>query len=294
MQLDTLTLCIVIALGGALLISVGMMFRSWRDASSSAYYFHRKQSLSSMQSYALTSVVLGVLLVALTTFATTPTTNSDPLIRVIRNAKPSSQFAVAPDAVQQATTPLLAQTTTEEENVVAESFEPNTPAVAGALVPAAPIEETVVEAQDAQIENIVAEENVPAVEAVESAPQVEIEVVDEAGTASIKDIVFSTQITDGYAPANPSVVFDSGYYTMYATFIHENMVSGTTWSWKWTQNGTVVGSGSRTWVDNPTGHGYIYFSPTDGFGTGDYQLTIWVNGAMSDAGQMKVTSNVAQ
>jgi hypothetical protein len=117
-------------------------------------------------------------------------------------------------------------------------------------------------------------------------PTVELQPDTKFGT-----VVLSSTVTDEYDAIDPGNVFGEGFYTLYATFDYEGMADGMAWAWVWRFNGEVIDGGNELWAYGDEGPGYIYLSPEEGFGEGQYTLDVWVNGELM--GQASATMNDA-
>jgi hypothetical protein len=74
-----------------------------------------------------------------------------------------------------------------------------------------------------------------------------------------------------FAPGTPPV---------YLFFDYGDIEPGTVWSHRWRWGDTELGVYEDVWPDNyfETGTAWVFYSPTGGYQSGPYQVTLEVNG----------------
>ena len=244
-------------LGVLVLLNVIMVIvtiRYWREMKRSPYFFLRQQAEKKFQTYSSTSLVLLLLISAISVY-TLQSPQADDVVRVaiLSNTKPPEEeiMALLEDA-ELAT----ADTAVTEPIVIQQS---------GNL-----LEEVV-------SETAVAEEAEPALpdKFDQYEPQVDLQPDTDLGS-----IAFSTEIDEEYQAVGARNLFAEGFYTLYATFSYEDMADGMAWAWVWRYNDDVVDGGNELWAYGDDGPGYIYLNPDEGFQNGEYTLEVWVNGEL--------------
>ena len=115
----------------------------------------------------------------------------------------------------------------------------------------------------------------------------------QRSTTSLGSIEFSTAIDNRYQSVDPTRRFVEGRFTIYATFRYEDMVDGLAWSWVWRRNNEVVNGGNALWKDGPSGPGYIYYGPEEGFLPGDYSLDVWINGELMTSADLIIAPGIS-
>jgi len=256
-------------LGGQLLLvfwASSALVRSWHDAKRSPYYFLRLQATKKLQRYLAISGVLIALTVATVAYAWQTPTDTIPRIALLKYAKPAPQISGIDneDTSEAQASPAAVQidTISPVSNRIAES--------------SISLDDTVL-----QPFSLPSDYN-------DLEPVAEITVETTLG-----DILFSTDINDGYRAIDPSRRFAPGYFTLYATFDYTGMADGMSWSWIWRWNGQVIDGGNQTWSYGENGPGYVYLRPDEGFAPGEYVLDIWVNGKLSTQSNFMVTDGIS-
>lgn len=256
-------------LGGLLLLALftlSVTIKSWREAKRSPYYFLRIQASRKMQRYMVASIVLILLTVATSAYAWQAPQQTPDHVSLLNHAKPAlDNVDLAGDReVENEETP----------DIVNISLTPNS--------------ERVVERLTADEGNLLLQ---PA-SLPEAFDQIEPE-HELSGDTHLGAISFSLDISDDYKAIDPVGRFAEGFYTVYATFSYAGMSDGMSWSWAWQRNGQLVDGGNQVWSYGENGPGYIYFSPEEGFSSGDYSLAIWVNGEQQNQASFVVSEGIA-
>lgn len=74
-----------------------------------------------------------------------------------------------------------------------------------------------------------------------------------------------------------------------ATFRHNGMENGMSWSWVWRLNDEIIGGGNQEWrYDGNDPRGIIHLLP-ETIETGEYSLELWVNGMQMSQAVLNVT-----
>lgn len=288
--------------GLVLLLGLGLWqtIRFWRESKRSPYYFLRKQAEQRMQTYSMGSVAAAVTLLFFVSYAWQPVEDTSLRMIEIPNTKPLSLSFNQSESI----TP-----NTNTTEAIAEADDtPNVVALEGNN--AIDVTADLIASQSADDENRLTADSLSqldGLEAVDSISAADVEVAslpaeynqidavtELADDTIISTVTFANQINEiSYAPEVPSKLYETGFYTVYATFDYENMADGMVWSWVWRQNGRVIGGGNEMWQYGNDGPGYIFLAPVDGFTPGEYTVEIWVNGDLQVADNMFVTEDLA-
>lgn len=248
----------------AIIVTLILTTKAWREAKRSPYFFQRRQALQRMQSYSMTSLVLVILAVAAAAYGWPRQVDSTPRVAIITNAKPvSAEVAALVDNDE----PELAVTTPD---VTADPLQP-----VGLALP-----QSAADSLDQPIE-------LP-----EQYNQFE-HTVDITDDTAIANLSFSNEIDDQYRPIAERSSFGEGFFTIYATFDYEAMADGMEWSWVWRRDGQVMDGGNQIWAYGDDGPGYVYLTPEDGFSPGEYALEIWVNDQLVTQETLSIAGNAA-
>lgn len=272
-MLDFLPDSIIIWLLGGLLVlalfALSVTAKAWRESKKSPYYFLRIQAGKKMQRYLVASLVLTLLTVAASAYAWQTPEDAPPQVALLKHAKPSLEVV---EAAQQPE-PLL-------------DVAPATVNID--LTPGSDQGENITVAELPALQE--ASENAePASQPGGSNDAAQ----GDSGEGQLGSIAFSLDVSGNYEAINPSNQFETGFYTLYATFAYRGMVDGTNWSWSWQRNGSQIDGGNQVWNYGADGPGYIYFQPEEGFQPGEYALAIWVDDVLQNQASFSVTEGVA-
>lgn len=286
-----------------LLLGVWQTLKFWRESKKSPYYFLRRQAEQKMQTYSMGTVASAVMLMFFVSYAWQPVADNSLRMIEIQNAKPASLTAsqtIEPTVSLSETPESL---TTELENspeIIALEGDSATELSANLLSLQSTLDNQSISSADRLDSIEAAAAIVPDVEAVAEAPVLPAEynqVTPEAQlseSTEITELEFSDSVdTVSYEPIEPSRLYNEGFYTVYATFDYSDMEDGMVWSWVWRRDGRVIGGGNETWNYGDEGPGYVYLAPTEGFGTGEYTVEIWINGDLQANANMFVTDDLA-
>ncbi|MFK7801735.1 MAG: hypothetical protein AB8G95_08905 [Anaerolineae bacterium] len=256
-----------------------------------------------MQTYSMGTVASAVMLMFFVSYAWQPVADNSLRMIEIQNAKPASLTAsqtIEPTVSLSETPESL---TTELENspeIIALEGDSATELSANLLSLQSTLDNQSISSADRLDSIEAAAAIVPDVEAVAEAPVLPAEynqVTPEAQlseSTEITELEFSDSVdTVSYEPIEPSRLYNEGFYTVYATFDYSDMEDGMVWSWVWRRDGRVIGGGNETWNYGDEGPGYVYLAPTEGFGTGEYTVEIWINGDLQANANMFVTDDLA-
>lgn len=243
----------------AILVTLILTVKAWREAKRSPYFFQRRQALQSMQSYSMISLVLVIIAVAAAAYGWPSTSDTTPRVALITNAKP-----VSAEVATLVTRSEIAALNTEED------VQPVTFDRAPADLTS---KSTVIELPDQY-------------------NQLDYTVDLQPDTA-IADLSFTTEIDEQYRPITTRSLFGEGFFTLYATFAYDKMADGMEWSWVWRFDGEVIDGGNQLWAYGNDGPGYVYLSPEEGFSEGEYSLEIWVNDQLIAQKAMTITGSAA-
>lgn len=243
----------------AILVTLILTIKAWREAKRSPYFFQRRQALQSMQSYSMISLVLVIIAVAAAAYGWPSTSDTTPRVAIITNAKPvSAEIA----------------TLVTKSQVAALDVEETLQPVTLDQTPA----------------DLTSRSTVLALP--EEYNQLDY-TVDMHPDTAIADLSFTTEIDEQYRPISTRSLFGEGFFTLYATFAYDKMADGMEWSWVWRYNGEVIDGGNQLWAYGNDGPGYVYLRPEEGFSEGDYSLEIWVNDQLVAQNSMTITGNAA-
>ncbi|MFQ5401703.1 MAG: hypothetical protein ACE5E7_19155 [Anaerolineae bacterium] len=247
------------------LFTLTITFKSWREMRRSPYFFIRRQAQQRAYTYSSASIVLLAIAAITAAYAWRPPADNVSRVALLTNAKPPKEEIVQ----------LLNDSPAVTVGVAAEvvdrfvSEEVNQTSVEGAAA--------------------------TSVRPAYTLPE-EFQLFDPTADLSeetrIGNLSFATDITDSYQPVNPRRIFAEGNYTLYATFAYDAMADGMEWAWVWRHGGKIIEGGNQLWQYGPSGPGYIYFSPEEGFEFGEYTLEVWVNGDMFAQGSV-IMNNAA-
>ncbi|MFL7837672.1 MAG: hypothetical protein ACK2T4_01635 [Candidatus Promineifilaceae bacterium] len=233
--------------------------KSWHEMKRSPYFFQRLQAGKRLQTYLSSSFALFVVTLIVGFYAWQEPVDTTVRSAIISNSKPIPEVV----EVKQETYPSI------DETIVDESI--STDAAEIALGLAEPNSQVIsVLEQPLVATQLSLPEDYDRFE-----PKVDLKDNSNLGTLS-----FSTEITDEYEAVEPGQLFAEGFYTLYATFDYEGLEDGMVWSWIWRHDGEVIEGGNEMWVYGQDGPGYIFFSPEEGFRSGQYSLDVWVNGEL--------------
>ncbi len=234
----------------------------------------RRQAQIKLRQYATVSLVFMLLGAVTTWYGWSPAQDATPRFAIISNAKPvialrPVDLSDEPPQVVRIDSPAAASAMVEQPAAVdALVAAPAAPAnTAGAFV------ETLLE--------LPAEYNQHDAQA---------ELTDDTQLGSLS---FSKAVNENYEPIRPTRIFETGLYTIYATFTYDGMVDGLEWAWVWRRNDQAVGGGTQLWNYGPDGPGYVYYNPEEGFQPGEYTLEIWVNEQLMTEANLIVTAAAA-
>ncbi len=234
------------------LLSSVSAVKSWRDMKRSPYFFLRRQAEKRLQTYSFSSFGLILATLFIGTYAwQAPQDVTIARTALLVNDKPATvEVAEAVAAV---------------EEIAAENLAAKETAVAALSNPAA------FRFADPTLANLSADPTLPT-----EFDQVEPTAELKANTA-LGELVFSTDVTEGFEAVTAQSVFPEGFFTLFATFSYDEMEDGMAWSWIWKRDGEVISGGNELWVYGADGPGYVYLSPEEGFGSGEYTVEVWVN-----------------
>jgi hypothetical protein len=245
----------------AILLTLILTIKAWREAKRSPYFFQRRQALQRMQSYSMISLVLVILAVAAAAYGWPTQLDSTPRVALITNAKPvSAEFA---DLANRAEAKVAARESEEAAQEIALDASPGT--LSSKVIP---------------------------LELPEQYNQLDY-TVDLTPDTRVADLTFSNEIDDQYRPIGRRATFNEGFFTIYATFDYAAMADGMEWSWVWRRDGAVIDGGNQIWAYGDEGPGYVYLSPEDGFSVGEYGLEIWVNDQLIAQDSLNISGNAA-
>ncbi len=292
----------------ALLTSIfaSLTFRAWRESKRSPYYFLRRQAEQTMQTYSLVTVGLSVVLLFTVSYAMQPAPDNTTRMAFIENTKPlrivaidsKEQIALAEIEVDEA-----AETEPAESQVVKVEGATITEVAANLIASQSGLTAMTTNVADAEllasgfdrIETLEESSSLDPAELTlppefdQFAPTIELLEDTIIGTLS-----FSTEIDEfDLIALSPGRLFDTGFYTIYATFEYEEMQDGMVWSWVWRRDGQVISGGNEEWIYGDEGPGYVYLNPIEGFDQGEYTLEIWVNGELMSNANMFITDDIA-
>ena len=106
------------------------------------------------------------------------------------------------------------------------------------------------------------------------------------------NLFFSTRITEDGRPVNPTTRIPSGIDTIYATFEHDNLTTGTPWSVVWMSNGEVVIDQKDKWDDEQDGQKAVKISNRKGLPAGEYHLVLGIGNSVALEGKVIVGTPV--
>ena len=307
--MNTVIFWLLGSIGLLAIISATLTFRAWRESKRSPYYFLRRQAEQTMQTYSLFTVGLSVVLLFMVSYAWQPPQDTTTRVAFITNAKPLRVVAI--DSKEQVS---LSEIDLETEETAEAEEESQVVTVRGATI-------TEVTA------NLLAEQNgltamattsldaellasgFDRIETLEETTQLAVEdieltlppefdrltaAVELRDSTDIGALSFSTEIDEfDLVALSPGRLFDTGFYTIYATFEYDQMSDGMVWSWVWRRDGQVISGGHEEWVYGNDGPGYVYLNPIEGFAQGEYTLEIWVNGELMSSANMFITDDIA-
>ena len=295
-------------LGGLILLltlGIWQTLKFWRESKKSPYYFLRRQAEQKMQTYSMGTVASAVMLLFFVSYAWQPVEDNSLRMINIQNAKPESLIAsqnIEPDIVVSETPESVTVELEESPEIIALEGDSSTELTANLLSLQSAFDNEVVSSLD-RVDALDAEAAVDSLgegDTVAAAPalpaeynQVTPEVALNSNT-QISELEFADSVdTISYEPIEPSRLYNEGFFTVYATFDYTNMEDGMVWSWVWRRDGRVIGGGNETWNYGDEGPGYVYLAPTEGFGTGEYIVEIWINGELQTSANMFVTDDLA-
>lgn len=296
----------------ALLTSIfaTLTFRAWRESKRSPYYFLRRQAEQAMQTYSLFTVGLSVVLLFMVSYAWQPPKDTTTRVAFISNAKPLRVVAIdSKEPVSLSEIDLDGEEADDEQEeetqVVKVRGATITEVTANLLAEQNGLTAMATTSLDAEllasgfdrIETLEETSQIP-VEDVELTLPPEFDKltsnVDLRDRTDIGALSFSTEIDEfDLIALSPGRLFDTGFYTIYATFEYDQMADGMVWSWVWRRDGQVISGGNEEWVYGNDGPGYVYLNPIEGFDEGEYTLEIWVNSELLSSANMFITNDIA-
>ena len=295
------------SIGLLAIISGTLTFRAWREAKRSPYYFLRRQAEQAMQTYSLVTVGLSVVLLFMVSYALQPAKDTTVRVAFMSNAKPERIVAI--DTKEQV---VLAEIEVEEtaevepeSQVVTVEGETITEVAANLLAEQNGLTALATTSLDAEllasgfdrIETLEETTQLDLLDAELSLPPEYDQLnsdIELLASTDIGALSFSTEIDEfDLVALSPGRLFDTGFYTIYATFEYEDMQDGMVWSWVWRRDGQVISGGHEAWVYGDEGPGYVYLNPIEGFAEGEYTLEIWVNGERMSSANMFITNDIA-
>lgn len=266
-----------------------------------------------MQTYSMGTVASAVMLLFFVSYAWQPVEDNSLRMVRIQNAKPvaaniSASPTIEPDIVVAETPESLTVELEDNPEIITLEGDSTAELTANLLTLQSAFDNKAVSSLDRFDSDIDAdiveiESTIEALENDESAIDVPVlpaeydQVVAEVplnDNTQITELEFADSVDNvSYEPIEPSRLYNEGFYTVYATFDYSNMADGMVWSWVWKRDGRVIGGGNETWNYGDEGPGYVYLAPTEGFGTGEYVVEIWINGELQTSANMFVTDDLA-
>ena len=284
-----------------------LTFRAWRESKRSPYYFLRRQAEQTMQTYSLFTVGLSVVLLFAVSYAWQPPKDTTTRVAFITNSKPARVVAIDSKeqvALTEIDTDEVAQEETAESQVVKVQGATTLEVAANLIAEQNGLTALATTSLDAEL----LASGFDRIETLEETSQLEIDTelslppefdklnsdIDMLTSTDIGALSFSTEIDEfDLVGLSPGRLFDTGFYTIYATFDYADMRDGMVWSWVWRRDGQVVSGGNEEWVYGDEGPGYVYLNPLEGFAEGEYTLEIWVNSEMLSSANMFITNDIA-
>ncbi|HSH01104.1 MAG TPA: hypothetical protein VLL52_01210 [Anaerolineae bacterium] len=275
---------------GLIALTLSISVKAWYDIKHSPYYFLRRQAQQRLQNYALVSC--GLILATLFTAAYAFQPPADVTVRtaVINNAKPATTIATLP----------VANTIDIPEIVDIGSNAGLINSLANSLPQANALSSLASRTDVGEVINIDSQAtNNQALSFAPTSPILPEEYnsvspeIKTIANAQLTPLVFTQYVNDNYAPVTPRRIFNTGQFTLYATFDYEHMRDGMAWSWVWRYKGKVVGGGNEMWQYGNNGPGYVYLNPEDGFQPGQYDVEIWVNNEIMTQGTVYISDGAA-
>jgi len=94
------------------------------------------------------------------------------------------------------------------------------------------------------------------------------------------NLILAHGITNNGQPDKTGISFAPGTLPVYLFFDYANIDPGTPWTHRWRWGDTELGAYDDVWPDNyyEQGTAWVYFSPTGGYQSGPYQVTLEVQG----------------
>ena len=254
-----------------------------------------------MQTYSMGTVATAVLLLFFVSYAWQPVEDNSIRMVEIPNAKPdsltSNQIEPATTISEAPTLSVTEELSDSQPNIIALEGDSGVDVTADLIASQSEIEDSVLTAESfSALDALSAEGASEEVEVLTLPTEYDqfdatAELTDDT---TIGSVTFANAINEiSYAPETPGKLYETGFYTVYATFDYENMANGMVWSWVWRQNGRVISGGNEVWQYGADGPGYIYLAPIEGFSAGEYTVEIWVNGNLQASDNMIVRDSLA-
>ncbi len=103
-----------------------------------------------------------------------------------------------------------------------------------------------------------------------------------AANSPFTNLQLAHAMTAEQKPGKIGTSFAPGTQPIYLFFDYANIPVGTPWTHRWTWGDTQLDVFEDTWSDNyaTAGTAWVYFSPTNGFQTGPYKVTLEINGTV--------------
>ena len=248
--------------------------RAWRESKRSPYFFLRREAEQRMLQYGSSSIALIMIAGAVFFYSYTPSADNTIRMALFESIKPDYNEALA----------MIESLDDSEATSEVELIE---------VEPIVAVETDVqVTERPVMFSNLLMDAVAPIKITTNDLPvkysqQFEATEVLKMGTG-FGEIAFSDEINEFYEAINPDRVFPARFFTLYATFVYEDMVDGMEWAWVWRHNGEVIDGGTEVWAYGEDGPGYVYLE--DGFSAGEYSVQIWVNEEMMSDANVIVTS----
>lgn len=107
--------------------------------------------------------------------------------------------------------------------------------------------------------------------------------------ASLSIVSLSNRISNDLKPTNEGTEFDAGFRRLYFMLDFDNMDNGVRWRRELYHNGMLVGGREDLWGTQSTGQALFFVSLADGFGSGEYEIRVYVETDLQD--EMDFTVN---
>lgn len=255
-------------------MTISLTFKSWREVKRSPYFFMRRQAQIKLRQYATASLVFVLLGAATAWYGWSPTPETTTRFAIISNAKP-----------------VIVLSTADLSDEPPQVVRIDSPAAASAMVEQPEAVDALVAAPAAAAETVgTFVQSLAELPAEYNQYDAQAELTDKTQLGSLS---FSKEVSDSYEAVRPTRIFETGFYTIYATFAYDSMVDGLEWAWVWRRNAQVVGGGTQLWNYGSDGPGYVYYNPEEGFQPGEYTLEIWVNERLMSQANLMVTTAAA-